>query len=230
MRISGKQLDRLSTILAVLFWLVSLVAAGLWIFVEPLPKQFDKLVGLIGVLGIGLTAAVKSWRKRLEDEEFSAPFALAYGYAQFLKRIITAINDSNCVDCLPRMYVYMPRSFAELSPNAIKAIEHRIEAANFRVDHFVASNQAVYNILRQQQNTGIFYDFPRTLNTLQEWIDYKVPSESDSFGSREKGEMERKYISHFREKLEDLVRREALDDYIFFTDRELAFLDDLQGH
>jgi hypothetical protein len=45
---------------------------------------------------------------------------------------------------------------------------------------------------------------------------------------REKREMEQKYISHFREKLKELIRLEALEDYIRFTDRDLAFLNELE--
>jgi hypothetical protein len=193
----------------------------------------------LGTLSTGLTAVVsyfgiqlRATERELEEERFSTPMALAFGYVRnFLEPAVTALLEhSQGRTWRVKIHVYIPERLEELEPLSRQRILARIRDANFREEIIKLqfdSGRArdIITITRSGEDRPHYFDFPTTLLTLTSLVDYKVASTTDPVTAQHKEELGQQYIRRFRDYLLECVEKLGLSKHVELTDKELGFLD-----
>lgn len=227
-------------------WLIISILVLLWtatfglglclVFGFELGFDVESAIKSIGTLSTGLTAAVsyfgiqlRSTRRELEEERFSTPMALAFGYVRnFLEPAVTALIRSAGEDV--KIYVYIPERLEELEPLSRQRILARIRAADFRegvIQLELDSGRArdIITVTRSDEERPRYFDFPTTLLTLNSLVDYKIASSQGDDISKAREALGQQYIQRFRDYLLECTDRLHLQKNIEVTDAQLAFLD-----
>jgi hypothetical protein len=193
------------------------------------PFDPEPITVILGLISTGVTALVNEFGSRLEEEEFSLPYALAYGYVNnFIEPLITELLRTVPVGGpAPRLYVYVPDSLRELEPKNIENAIARMRMMKFedKVVNLQFREGRARDVLTVSRGPGqlVYFDFPNTLLSLNSLIDYKIESRKNQFNDSVRAGMGREYIRKFREVTEKLVESKSLKDYVFFVDKELNF-------
>lgn len=229
-------------------WLIICVLVLLWtataaltlLLVFGIDPGFDvgSATAFLGTLGTGLTAVVsylgiklRATRRELEEERFSTPMALAFGYVRnFLEPAVTAlIEQSKGRAEQIKIHVYIPNHLEELETLSRQRILARIREARFR-DEVIKlqfdSGRArdIITVTRAGEDTPRYFDFPTTLLTLTSLVDYKVATAAEPMGAKDREALGRQYVEKFRDYLLQCAARLNLSKHVELTDRNLGFL------
>src|SRR5436190_14862860 len=100
----------LSKLLMWLLWLSTLGVALCWLFWKNAPFEPEPITVVLGLISTAVTALLSEFDSRLQKEEYSLPYALAYGYVNnFLEPLITQLlKNAEVGSVSPRLYVYLP--------------------------------------------------------------------------------------------------------------------------
>jgi hypothetical protein len=205
----------------------TLVVAIFWIFWKNAPFDPEPITVVLGLVSTAITALLTEFDSRLEEEEFSLPYALAYGYVNnFVEPLISQLlKNIPLGSSVPRLYIYIPEKLTELEPRNIERVIGRIRMKNFedKVINLEFQEGRARDILTvtQQGNKRVYFDFPNTLLSLNSLIDYKMESRKNRFSDSIREEMAKDYIMKFRQVMEKLVEAKDLKDYVFFIDKNL---------
>lgn len=221
----------------VLLWAATFTLGLLMLLgIEP---GFDagSTTSLLGTVSGGLTAVVsyfgirlRATERELEEERFSTPMALAFGYVRnFLEPAVTALLEQARGTGPVRIHVYIPERLEELEPLSRQRILARIRDANFRdevVKLQLDSGRArdIIAVTRSGDEPPLYFDFPTTLLTLTSLIEYKVATATGPDEVRDRVELGQRYIGKFRDYLLECVAKLNLAAHVAITDRELGFL------
>lgn len=77
-------------------------------------------------------------------------------------------------------------------------------------------------------NKRVYFDFPNTLLSLNSLIDYKMESRKNRFSDSIREDMAKEYIVKFKQVIEKLIASRDLDEYVFFVDKNLQLVFDLE--
>src|SRR5690606_31688554 len=163
----------------------------------------------------------------LEEEEFSLPYALAYGYVNnFVEPLISQLLKNIPLGSpVPKLFIYIPEKLSELEPRNIERIIGRIRMKNFedKVIHLEFQEGRARDMLTiNQRGTGrVSFDLPTTLLSLNSLIDYKLESRRNRFSDSIREEITKDYIQTFRQVIERLSQSKDLTDYVSFIGRDL---------
>jgi len=167
---------------------------------------------------------------RLKEEEFSLPFALAYGYVNnFLEPLISQLlRDITPGSPRPSILIYVPENLSELEPANIERILGRLRVKSFQDKvvnlHFQGGRARDILTVKQNYRNEVFYfDFPNTLLSLNSLIEYKLESRKNSFSDSEREEMAHGYIEKFKQMMQKLINKKDLSDYVTFVNKNLEF-------
>ena len=220
----------LSRILIWLLWLSTLVIALCWLFWENPPFDPEPITVVLGLISTAVTALLSELDFRLREEEFSLPFALAYGYVtNFLEPLISQLlKDIVPGSPKPTVLIFLPEKLSELEPANIERVIGRLRMKSFEEKvinlHFQGGRARDILTVKQSAGNQIFYfDFPNTLFSLNSLVEFRMESRKNSFPDDKKDEMAHKYILRFRQVLEKLLVKKDLADYVRFVDKNLNF-------
>jgi hypothetical protein len=222
------RLKILSKALTITLWASTLVVALCWLFWKEAPFDPEPITVVLGLLSTAVTALLAEYGNRLEQEEFSLPYALAYGYINnFIEPLITQLLRTAKPPVQPKVYIYIPQNLSELSAGNIDRTLAHMRLRNFRdeVVNLELKEGRARDILTIQtaDNRQVYFDFPNTLLSLNSLIDYKLESGRNQFSDKAREEMAAAYILKFREIVNELVHKKNLAPYVFFVDKELNF-------
>lgn len=215
--------------LIVLLWFATLVVALCWILWKNPPFDPEPITVVLGLISTAVTALLTEFGSRLEEEEFSLPYALAYGYVNnFVEPLISQLLKNIPLGSpTPRLFIYIPQKLAELEPRNIERVIGRIRMKNFedKIINLEFQEGRARDVLTvtQQGNKRVYFDFPNTLLSLNSLIDYKMESRKNRFSDSIREEMAHDYIIKFKQVIESLVNSKDLNDYVFFVDKNLMF-------
>ena len=218
-----------SKVLILLLWLSTLVVALCWMFWKEPPFDPEPITVVLGLISTAVTALVNEFDSRLQEEEFSLPYALAYGYVNnFIEPLIAELHRNVPVGgAAPRLYIYLPETLQELEPRNIDQVIARLRLMSFEdnVINLQFREGRARDILTVSKGSSqrVYFDFPNTLLSLNSLIDYKLETRKNQFTDSARAEMGRKYIQKFREVLGQLITKRALDSCVFFTGKGLNF-------
>jgi hypothetical protein len=236
-------IERLFQVASVVILLLSVALAAVWLIWDDLPLEPVLVVlGLIyaevPLLGRWL---INKLDKELTREKFSMPYALAYGYlTNYLAPVVKQLRKEAGpkADAL-RFYVYLPRSLDELSGDSISEILDELENRSYQVEtleiEFPGSKRRRdFRTARKlpvgegTAETVKYFDFPTTLLTLEQAVEYKLDTREGSFPFRQREALGKEYIDHFRMQLVDMLsarKYETIRDHIKIVDGGFDFLD-----
>ncbi|HCW06465.1 MAG TPA: hypothetical protein DGG95_03760 [Cytophagales bacterium] len=216
----------ISRIVLVILWLSTFAAALIWAFVKNPPFEPEPVTVLLGLISGAVTGLLNEFAHRLEQEEFSTSYALAYGYVNnFLEPAITALLKKE--NSKIRFYIYLPERLNELEPKHVERMILKMREKNFssQTISLEFNEGRPRDILMVSKNTdgAIYLDFPTTLLTLNSYVDYKIESKSGSFSEVDKVTLGKMFILKFREAILKMIELKGLNEYILFTDKSLNF-------
>lgn len=204
---------------------LAVVIFVLWLLKKQIPKLTGiELEALFAVLsGAGVTLNQFN-RKLYENSEYSPAEVLALGYVNnFLMPVIVQLKkrgETNPIICL-----YKPRKISELEDSNIENSEAELKNRNYTLDNINLDLKPVRarDILIIQKNATIkcYFDFPSTLLSLIDYIDYKIESKPNTSVIAIKTELEEILIKEFYSKLKFLLKQKKIRNNIKFCDNKL---------
>ena len=162
------KLQFVSKVVIALLWLATLTVAFCWIFWKDAPFDPEPITVVIGLISTAVTALLNEFDSRLEEEEFSLPYALAYGYVNnFVEPLISQLLKNIPLGSpTPRLYIYIPQKLSELEPRNIERVIGRIRMKNFedKVINLDFKEGRARDVLTvtQSNNQRVYFDFSNT--------------------------------------------------------------------
>src|SRR5690606_1310769 len=221
------KLQLVSRSLIVILWLGTFVVALCWIFWKDAPFDPEPVTVVLGLISTAITAVLSEFGSRLEEEEFSLPYALAYGYVNnFVEPLISQLLKNIPLGSpVPKLFIYIPEKLSELEPRNIERIIGRIRMKNFedQVIHleFQEGRGRDVRAITQRCNRRVYCGFPDTLLSRDSLSDYKMESRRNRFSVSIRGEIAKDYIQKVRQGIEGLIQSKDLTDYVSFIGRDL---------
>jgi len=230
--VSGGFVRGLSLVVGALLTCATLAIAVVWVFGIDAPFDAEPALFLLGMVSTG-TAGALSWvARRLEHEEYSLSYALAYGYVNnFVDPVITKLVRSAKPGEKIEFYIYIPHELEELSPRAIDRTVAKIRAADFssdvvNLDLEEGRARDVMTVYRDGGGAVTYFDIPSTLTTVATLVDYRLESKGDErTGAARRSDVGRNYIQEFEKEVRRLIEERKLSEWVHYTDRELGFLE-----
>lgn len=161
-------------------------------------------------------------RKLYERTEYSPADVLALGYVNnFLLPVITQLKEDGVKN--PIIGIYKPTKINELEANNIDLIKAELRNKKYVLQevNLNLKQARARDILTIQKNktNQIYFDFPNTLLSLINYIDYKSESKANSSSEKLKAELGEKLITQFYNKIAELTKAKRIN--IKFCDSEL---------
>jgi hypothetical protein len=226
------KLQLVSKSLIALLWVSTLVIAICWLFWKEAPFDPEPITVVLGLISTAVTALLSEFGSRLEEEEFSLPYALAYGYVHnFIEPLISQLMKQIPLGSpKPRLYIYIPSKLSELEPRNIERVIGKIRMMSFedKIVNLEFQEGRARDILTVTGNGNkrVYFDFPNTLLSLNSLIDYKMESRKNRFSDSAREEMAKEYITKFKQVIEKLLESRDLTEYVFFVDKNLQLIFD----
>jgi hypothetical protein len=226
------KLQLVSKSLIALLWVSTLVIAICWLFWKEAPFDPEPITVVLGLISTAVTALLSEFGSRLEEEEFSLPYALAYGYVHnFIEPLISQLMKQIPFGSpKPRLYIYIPSKLSELEPRNIERVIGKIRMMSFedKIVNLEFQEGRARDILTVTGNGNkrVYFDFPNTLLSLNSLIDYKMESRKNRFSDSAREEMAKEYITKFKQVIEKLLESRDLTEYVFFVDKNLQLIFD----
>jgi len=224
MSITSKQVTLTGQALSALLWTSMLVVGVLWGVDIKIPFDPGPITYLLGVVSSIVTIVVKMYNDRLDEEEYSISYALADGYFNnFIEPLVTNLIDEHGDNF--RLIIYIPGKLEELGRRAIERTLSRLRSADYSTDvvNLELEEGRARDVLTVIGSgaDNCYFDFPNTLLTVKNLIDYKVSSEKNRLNEAEKKERASLYIAKFSERLKQKLKESGLDRHIEYTDQTL---------
>ena len=162
--------------------------------------------------------------RRIESLEYSPAISIAHGYVNnFLEPAIGELIASKGVDV--NFKIYIPNDLEELSDQQIDLMKHRIESKGYQLKEIklkrISGRPHDVLTVEKQQGSVSYFDFPRTLLSLQSYIDYKVDSRKNESADHKKNVLGRKMVDAFQNEVKRLLKKKNLEDVVAFVDQSL---------
>lgn len=220
---------------------LSLIAAAVWM-IAPERLNLEPTLVLLGLLYAAVPLFGRWLIRRLNEdlarERMTMPYALAYGYlTNYLVPVVRRLRKEHPDPAQLAFYVYIPRSLDELRPASIDDLLTELEHRNYRVETVELSfpderRTKDFRTARRSPGDALdvkYFDFPTTLLTLDQAVEYKLDTREDSFPARQREALGQRYIEDFRRELEKMLslpRYELIHNNIRIVDGGLNFLED----
>lgn len=189
--------------------------------------QYPDLVQWEAYIGIAfvLKEIIIQWQmRRIESLEYSPAISIAHGYVNnFLEPAIGELIASKGVDV--NFKIYMPNDLEELSDQQIDRMKHQIESRGYKLKEIklkrTSGRPHDVLIVEKQQGSISYFDFPRTLLSLQSYIDYKVDSRKNESTDHKKNVLGKKMVDAFHNEVKRLMKKKDMENNISFINKEL---------
>ena len=203
------------------FTLLTIALLGLW-WLYPDSIQWEPIVG---ILLISKEVVINRLIKRIERLEFSPAISLAHGYVNnFLEPVIGELLSKSGFDSL-NFKIYIPNDLEELSDQQIERIKHQIQSKGFRLKEIKLKRKTgrPHDVLtvEKQEGSVSYFDFPRTLLSLQSYIDYKTESARNESTDLKKQSLGKNLVEAFRSEVQKLIKKKNLEKTVTFVGQSL---------
>ena len=189
--------------------------------------QYPDLVQWEAFIGIAflLKEVIIQWQmRRIESLEYSPAISIAHGYVNnFLEPAIGELIASKGVNV--NFKIYIPNGLEELSDQQIDRMKHQIKSMGYHLKEIKLkrSSGRPHDVLtiEKQQGSISYFDFPRTLLSLQSYIDYKVDSGKNESTDHKKNVLGKKMVDAFQHEVKRLLKKKNLEESVSFVDKSL---------
>lgn len=216
---------KIFTYLSYLLNTIAAVIIVFWFLKKSIPKlenyDLEALVTIVSFFAVTLNQLN---RKLFERTEYSPADVLALGYVNnFLLPVITQLKEDGIKN--PSLCIYKPSKINELEASNIDVIKAELRNKNYLLQEVKLNlKQArARDILTIQKNENkqIYFDFPNTLLSLLNYIDYKAESKPNTSPDKLKTELGIGLITKFYKKVEELAKEKRIYVNIKFCDADL---------
>lgn len=205
---------------------IGLLVLALWILnieISIRDKVFEQEPILVA-LTMFFATLNQTHRWLLNEAEYSPSYSLASGYVgNFISPVVTQLLEDGVKN--PKIHIYKPRDFSELFKNNIDRVKAQVQNMGFELGevnlNLKHSRARDVLTIKKSKTKVIYFDFPNTLLSLITYVDYKVGSKKDSSAEKEKRELTESLIVKFYEKVNELIERDNIQDYVFYCDKEM---------
>lgn len=219
------KIKKVANIIVVFMWIISLVFAIIWFFNFPFRYEPEPLTVICSLISIAVTGLVKFYSAALDRENFSAAHVLAKGYVNnFIEPVVTQLLKDSAKGEKPLFCIFIPDSLCDLDVKSIdrfkkklvdKGLLHNTKGVKLSEERGIRDVMTISN----SKYPNLYFDFPNTMRSLNDYIDYKLESNKDSLNTEQRNKLGKKYIEHFKEQLiESLKEKSLYPEYVKFTD------------
>ena len=203
------------------FTTLTIILLGLW-WRFPESIQWEPIVGIVL---IAKEVVINRLINRIDQLEFSPAVSLAHGYVNnFLEPAINELLLKNG-SSVTSFKIYIPNSLDELSDQHIDRMKHKIMSKGYQLNEIKLKKKTgrPHDLLTVEKHEGSmsYFDFPRTLLSLQSYIDYKVESNKNESLDNKKQVLGSKLIEAFRTEVERLIEMKKLGDIVTYVNESL---------
>jgi len=182
--------------------------------------DFEAILACIAPIALFLN---QLHRRLLEENEYSPAAVLAYGYVyNFILPVITQLKEDGVPK--PKICIYKTEDIGDLTEKKIDLMKAELANRSFILSEIKlnlkqARARDILIIIKGTNQT--YFDFPNTLLSLFNYIDYKLETKSNRHADKQQRELATKLITEFYETLGKLVRENRLEQYIKYCDFNL---------
>lgn len=162
--------------------------------------------------------------RKIESLEFSPAISLAHGYVNnFLEPAINELLSKNGNDL--KFGIYIPEDLEELTDQQIERMKFKIESDGYKLREIKLKRKSgrPHDVLTVEKQAGSlsYFDFPRTLLSLQSYIDYKVDSSKNEVADEKKQKLGKNLVDAFHSEVKRLIQKKNLEGKVSFVGKSL---------
>jgi hypothetical protein len=162
--------------------------------------------------------------RKIEALEYSPAISLAHGYVNnFLEPAVNELILKNGTDL--NFMIYIPDDLEELSDQQIERMKYQIKANGYSLNEIKLKRKTgrPHDVLIVEKQLGekSYFDFPRTILSLQSYIDYKVESPKNEDSDHKKKALGKKLVEAFHSEVQRLIKKKKLEGIVTFVDNSL---------
>lgn len=217
----------LANTLKVILWIALVAFTVIWIFKIEIPYEPEPITVLLGFVLAAVTALSTKYENAIKAEKYSVANVLAQGYVKnFVEPVVTQLRKDSQGKKI-RFYVFVPNLLSELTPKAIDRwksdlIERGFTSNTEKVKLSEGRGLRDVMTVSNTDSKSIYFDFPNTLFSLTNFVEFKTDSPKNSLNIDERNQLGRKYIEKFKEQLiHDLTELHLYPDIVKLTDCDL---------
>lgn len=219
----------LAILIQIVLWFASAFFAIIWIFNIPFRYQPEPITVMLGLISMAVSGLANRYSHALDIEQYSVANVLAKGYVNnFVEPVLTQlIKDSIGKENNPLFYIFIPELLSELTPKSIDRLKAKLKAKGLSentVKVKLNEGRGVRDVMTvsNSNNKNVYFDFPNTLFSLTDFVEFKMNSPKDSLNIDLKNKIGKKYIERFKKQLiESLEEKHLHPEYIKFTNFDL---------
>lgn len=213
-------IKKLFNIVSIAILILSIVVSILWLFYSEI--NFEPALVLLGLMYAGIPMlggwVINRLDKNLEQERLTLPYALAYGYlTNYLAPVVRALRKGQKNPENIKFFVYIPKTLEEFYDNRIIEIISEIENKDYKVEKLEividhekrAKDYRTAKRINSNSPDLVYFDFPTTLLTLTQAIDYKIETQKNKFTDQQRIELSTEYITEFKTKLQNMLNDDS---------------------
>ena len=216
---------KIFTYLSYILNTIAAVIIIFWLLKKSIPKHENiDLEALVTIVSFFAVTLNQLNRKLFERTEYSPADVLALGYVNnFLLPVITQLKEDGIKN--PSLCIYKPNKINELEASNIDVMKAELRNNSYLLQEVKLNMKQARArdilIIQKNQNKQIYFDFPNTLLSLLDYIDYKAESKANTSPDKLKTELGISLITEFYKKVEELSKEKRINVNIKFCDADL---------
>ena len=210
------------TLVGLTLFFLGIWISGIEIFIEPEPVTV-----LLGLASGAVATLSKKYENAIEAEKYSVANVLAQGYVKnFVEPVVTQLKKDNPGRKI-QFYIFVPNLLSELTPKAIDRWKSDLIEKGFKSNTMkvkLSEGRGLRDVMTvsNSDSKDVYFDFPNTLFSLTNFVEYKMNSPQNSLNTEEKNQLGKAYIKKFQEQLiQELEELRLYPDVVKLTDCEL---------
>jgi hypothetical protein len=223
------KVKNLAILIQLVLWLTSAIFAIIWIIDIPFRYQPEPITVMLGLISVAVSGLAKRYAQALDIEQYSVANVLAKGYVNnFVEPVLTQLIKSSIVKGdKPLFYIFIPDLLSELTPKSIDRLKAKLKSKGLletTIKVRINEGRGVRDVMTvsNSNNKNVYFDFPNTLFSLTDFVEFKMNSPKDSLNVDLKNKIGKEYIERFKKQLiESLQEKHLHPEYIRFTNFDL---------
>ncbi len=223
------KVKNLAILIQIVLWLASAIFAIIWIFNIPFRYQPEPITVMLGLISVAVSGLANRYAHALDSEQYSVANVLAKGYVNnFVEPVLTQlIKNTKGKGNNPMFYIFIPDLLSELTPKSIDRLKGKLKTKGLLENTLkvrINEGRGVRDVMTvsNSNNKNVYFDFPHTLFSLTDFVEYKMNSPKDSLNVDLKNKIGKEYIERFKKQLiESLQEKRLHPEYIRFTNFDL---------
>lgn len=223
------KVKNLAILIQIVLWFESAIFAIIWIFDIPFRYQPEPITVMLGLISVAVSGLANKYSHALDIEQYSVANVLAKGYVNnFVEPVMTQLmKDSKGSGNKPLLYIFIPELLSELTPKSIDRLKAKLKTKGLSENTLkvkINEGRGVRDVMTvsNSNNKNVYFDFPNTLFSLTDFVEFKMNSPKDSLNVDLKNKIGKEYIERFKKQLiESLQEKHLHPEYIRFTNFDL---------